>query len=258
MSPTVRMMVRPRWLAALVLTLAVAGVFAALAQWQVGRAAEEAFVADSPTESVRPLVGLAKPGEATEQSLTGSRVQVSGHFIPGDAVFAEGRLRVSGTDTIGVWVIAHLVTEEDIDLPVVIGWAETRAEAEAAASLFDAGNVETVEVIGRFLPSEAPAVPDAGTDPSSTMHVAVGELVNRWQDVAPGGTYFGYVISESPADGLERIDTPAPQREAQLNALNVFYAIEWMVFAGFALYIWYRLVRDAVEREADEREASGA
>jgi hypothetical protein len=31
----------------------------------------------------------------------------------------------------------------------------------------------------------------------------------------------------------------------------VFYALEWAIFAGFAIYLWYRLVRDVVEREAE-------
>jgi surfeit locus 1 family protein len=36
----------------------------------------------------------------------------------------------------------------------------------------------------------------------------------------------------------------------------VFYAVEWVVFAGFAVFLWYRLVRDAVERERDEAAAA--
>jgi hypothetical protein len=36
--------------------------------------------------------------------------------------------------------------------------------------------------------------------------------------------------------------------------LNIFYAIEWVVFAGFAVFLWYRLVRDAWEREEELRE----
>jgi hypothetical protein len=40
--------------------------------------------------------------------------------------------------------------------------------------------------------------------------------------------------------------------DVSLNWLNVFYAIEWVVFAGFALYLWFRLVKDAWEREAEE------
>jgi surfeit locus 1 family protein len=44
----------------------------------------------------------------------------------------------------------------------------------------------------------------------------------------------------------------------QLNLLNVFYAIEWVIFGGFAIYLWYRLVRDAVERDDEEATAGSA
>jgi surfeit locus 1 family protein len=60
--------------------------------------------------------------------------------------------------------------------------------------------------------------------------------------------YGGYLVLAEPVAGLEAIRADAPQREVTLNWLNVFYAIEWVLFAGFAIYLWYRLVRDAVER----------
>jgi surfeit locus 1 family protein len=44
----------------------------------------------------------------------------------------------------------------------------------------------------------------------------------------------------------------------QFNWLNVFYAIEWVVFAGFAVFLWFRLVRDAFEREHEEAEEARA
>ena len=34
-----------------------------------------------------------------------------------------------------------------------------------------------------------------------------------------------------------------------LNLLNVFYAVEWELFAGFAIFLWYRLVKDTWEEE---------
>jgi hypothetical protein len=30
------------------------------------------------------------------------------------------------------------------------------------------------------------------------------------------------------------------------------YAAEWAIFAGFAVFLWYRLVKDAWERERDD------
>ena len=36
-----------------------------------------------------------------------------------------------------------------------------------------------------------------------------------------------------------------------MNLLNLFYALEWLIFAGFAFYLWYRLVMDEVEKEVE-------
>jgi surfeit locus 1 family protein len=56
-----------------------------------------------------------------------------------------------------------------------------------------------------------------------------------------------------------RIDSPKPSSDVEVNLLNIFYAVEWVVFAGFAIFLWYRLVRDAWEREQDESaDAAGA
>jgi hypothetical protein len=38
------------------------------------------------------------------------------------------------------------------------------------------------------------------------------------------------------------------------NLLNIFYAIEWVLFAGFAVFLWYRLVKDAWEAEVAQPE----
>ena len=46
----------------------------------------------------------------------------------------------------------------------------------------------------------------------------------------------------------------APDEQSQVNWLNIFYAAEWAVFAGFAFYLWYRLARDAWERELEDFE----
>jgi hypothetical protein len=40
--------------------------------------------------------------------------------------------------------------------------------------------------------------------------------------------------------------------ERSLNILNLFYALEWAIFGLFALYLWFRLVKDAWERELEE------
>ncbi|MCU1562554.1 MAG: hypothetical protein JWN05_933, partial [Arthrobacter sp.] len=44
---------------------------------------------------------------------------------------------------------------------------------------------------------------------------------------------------------------PQPPAE-KINWLNLFYAAEWVVFAGFALFIWWRLVKDDYRRDLED------
>jgi surfeit locus 1 family protein len=143
-------------------------------------------------------------------------------------------------------------------LPVALGWAADLDAAREAADQFDARAGGEATLIGRFLPSEAPVAPDEGADPFSMTTVAVAQLINVWADYDDRPVYFGYVTAAEPAAGLEAISSPPPEESVELNWLNVFYAVEWVVFAGFAVFLWYRLVRDAVERERDEAAAAAA
>lgn len=256
-----QMMLRPRWVLALLLALGIAAGFALLGQWQVERAVDQATVEERPTETVREFNGIAVPDEPTDQAATGQMVEVTGTFVPGDTVIVEGRLN---DGVAGYWPVAHLeVTDGPAGgLPVALGWATDEQAALAAADEFDAAvdPASPVTITGRFLPSEAPVMPDEDGDPFAMTTVAVAQLVNVWADYDDRPVYFGYVTAGEAPSGLDVISSPPPEQSVELNWLNIFYAIEWVVFAGFAVYLWYRLVRDAVERERDEAEAvaSGA
>jgi hypothetical protein len=96
--------------------------------------------------------------------------------------------------------------------------------------------------------------PEEGEDPQAMTTVAVAHLINVWSDYDDRPVYFGYVTTTEPVAGLDAIVSPPPLQEAELNWLNVFYAVEWVVFAGFAVFLWFRLVKDAVQREREEAE----
>jgi surfeit locus 1 family protein len=235
---------RPRWIAALLLCLAVAGGFAALGQWQLSRSVDTGQVVGAPdTETPVPLTSIAQPQSAVTQPQFGRRVTVSGVLVPGDLVVLTDRDNGAGP---GAWLVGHLRTDDGVSLVVALGWAPD-ADAAAAAER----DVQTAggELVGRYLPSEAPTDSDVEAGEQSALSVA--ELINIWPDAQP--VYGGYLVLDEPEAGLESIISPEPTREVSLNLLNVFYAIEWVIFAGFALYLWYRLVQDAVEKERDER-----
>jgi cytochrome oxidase assembly protein ShyY1 len=234
---------RPRWIAALVLALAIASGFAALGQWQLARSVENATVVGAPdTEDAVPLTTIAEPQTAVTQDQLGRRVTVSGTLVPGDTVVLGGRNNGSTSD--GFWAVGHVVTQDGVSLAVALGWSPDRAKAEAAAT----GATVSGDLIGRYLPSESPTDTDIQAAPSA---LSVADLVNRWTD--PGPVYGGYLVLDAKVAGLDRIIAPHPITDVSLNLLNVFYAIEWALFAGFAIYLWYRVVRDVVERDAEDR-----
>jgi surfeit locus 1 family protein len=224
----------PRWIAALALALAIAGSFAALGQWQLDRSVENVQVVEIDTETAVPLPQIAEPGSGVTDAQQGRTVSVTGRLVPGDFVVLTDRNDGSGDR--GTWLVGHLVTDDGTSLAVALGWS-SQAEPTTA-------DPDRAEWVGRYLPTEEPQSSDFEAGERSAL--SVPELVNLWAD--PGPVYGGYLVLAEPVAGLEAIRADAPQREVTLNWLNVFYAIEWVLFAGFAIYLWYRLVRDAVER----------
>jgi surfeit locus 1 family protein len=224
----------PRWIGALVLALGVAASFAALGQWQLDRSVENVQVVEIDTETAVPLDQIAEPGSGVTDAQQGRTVSVSGELVPGDFVVLSGR--DSGAGERGSWLVGHLVTAEGTSLAVALGWSP---EAEPSAS-----DLDRAEWVGRYLPTEAPQSSDFEAGERSAL--SVPDLINLWAD--PGPVYGGYLVLAEPLAGLDPIRADAPERAVTLNWLNVFYAIEWVLFAGFAIYLWYRLVRDAVER----------
>ena len=237
---------QPKWIAALVLVLAVAAAFAGLGRWQLERSVIARSVNEIDTETVVPLTELATPATSTTGDQLGRVVSVTGRFAPEDTLVLSSRLHDGDT---GYWTIARLLvdapgTTEAASLVVALGWAATEAEALAAAP---EGGGE-VELQGRYLPSEPPRSEDLETGERSAVSIA--EFINLWPDYT-GTIYGGYLISDSAPAGLTLIDAPAPLPEASVNLLNLFYALEWLIFAGFAFYLWYRLVMDEVEKEVE-------
>ena len=89
---------------------------------------------------------------------------------------------------------------------------------------------DALEAARREFQEETGIAPEGDLIPLTDLKQASGKIVSAW------------ALS---------ISSPPPEESVELIWLNVFYAVEWVVFAGFAIVLWYRLVRDAVERERD-------
>ena len=228
---------RPKWIAALLLALGVASIFGLLGQWQLDRSIEQGTIIERNTETVVPLESLATPQSVITSEASGRMVSVECRFVEGDDVVLDNRRTLQG---VGQWLVRHCMTEQGNSLAVAVGFAPSGVSANTLAAT-------TGEIVGRYVPTESPQQSDFVAGEIST--VAVPELLNLWAD--PGPVYGGYLVLSEAPEGLSTIGTEAPPTESELNWLNLFYALQWVIFGLFALYLWWRLVRDEWEREAE-------
>ena len=232
------------------LLLVGAVVCVRLGAWQVDRAVgaaeqqaaiEQAAREDSPP---LPIADVVAPQTSFTQSMVGQRVEVTGRWEPDAAFWVPGRDLDGRT---GYLLLTGF--REDVTgalLPVVRGWV---AEKDPGYLELPTG---TVTVMGFIDGSEAAET--AGAEGDEIASVSAGALVNLWG----GPIYSGYVIlvSASPEVGapdwapgsaaaIEAMPPPVLP-SGGLNLRNLAYAVEWFVFGGFALFLWWRMVRDEV------------
>lgn len=272
--PTLReVLLRPRWIALLGLCLVVAGVFAWLGQWQLSRAIDTDPLPPGATEEVQPLADIVEPGRYLPEPLVGQRVDVTGTWVPGDFLVVATRYN-DGVE--GYWVTGQLRVDPSTgsgtgaegsgsgdaaptSIAVAIGWVATPEEAAAAVDLLEAeASGDPVDVRGRIISDEGPALPPKGGDPFVMTRMSSAALLAQWHDTDGLAVYRPYLVSEDTAGGLIEISSRPPEDSAGVHWLNIFYAAEWAVFAGFAFYLWYRLAKDAWEREIEDLEDAAA
>ncbi|MFQ4150054.1 SURF1 family protein [Arthrobacter sp. LAPM80] len=251
---------KPKWIAALVFALAVCAVLVLLSQWQFSRSLQRDVAPPSVTEKVQPLLETIEPGKPMLGDTEGQLVTASGHFDATKQVLVPSRLQ---DGKVGYWVVTAFVVDgavppagvaatREVVIPVARGWAPTPDNPPAAP-------VGTVKIDGRLLNSEGPEL-KKDLPAGQVDAVSSAELTNIWSVT----TYSAFVISYSEtldghavgastqAGALVPITVTATDQNSKVNWLNIFYSIEWAVFAGFAVFLWWRLVADDYRRDQDE------
>ena len=238
---------RPRWLGLLGLVLVVMVVFTLLGLWQLNvakdRGRAEAVTA-APKRPVATLATVLRPHAPFPADGSGRRVRATGRYDGPGQVLVTPRL-LHGRP--GYWVVTPLVVPETgARLAVVRGFVSDPAAAPAPPAGTD------VTVTGSLAPAEStPSDPTATLPDGQLASVDLASLVNRW-----GGSVYNafiFATSEQPdvtaaAGSVVRVPPPPPAG-AGLAWRNAAYALQWWVFALFALYMWWRMVRDEYERE---------
>lgn len=240
---------KPRWIAGLLFALAISTVFVLLSQWQFSSAESEKATDPDATETVQPLTEAFVPGKPMYETEADQMVSMTGSFDPDKTVIVDERLQDGEP---GYWVVTAFQVDGapgDAYIPVVRGWVEDPDDAAPAPS-------GTAAVSGRLLPSEAP-LPEPqenGILPS----LSTAELINIW-DVP---SYSAFVTAEEisvdgaapDSGGMQTVVVEGQPEETPVNWLNIFYALEWIIFAGFSVFLWWRLVADEYRRSLEEDE----
>lgn len=282
-----RVAAQPKWLLMLALCLAVTAAFAGLGKWQLDAAIASAerpqqASLDAPAE---PLGDHLQPQEPLFERSIGANVRFAGILDPADLEVLDGRLQ---GDRDGAWIVgrAHVVDDGAAGgdaaatlsaapgMAVALGWAPDAAAAQAAVEQLraelppvDAGLEgaalagAAAELEGTLEYGQAPTVPGVDAPYDRLEEMAPAYLVNRWSTPSDEA-YSAYVTLASgvpplPA-GVEPVQRQLASAGGELNWLNIFYAIEWAIFALFALYLWWRLVRDDQRQIAEASAADPA
>ncbi|MGY1499765.1 SURF1 family protein [Streptomyces sp. QTS52] len=243
-----RFLLTPRWWGINVFVLLAIPFCVFMGSWQLSRfedrvqdhrtATEE--VSAEKGEAARPLAELLPVDKKT----SGDRVTVTGRY--GKQLLVPDR-RLD--DRNGYFVLTLLRTDGDKALPVVRGWLPGTADP-AKAPAPPAGEVT---VTGALQASETPGsngVSAAGGLPAGqTGAISAASLVN----LVPYDLYDAWVTLDKGDSGMKAVPATAPADTGlDLKAFqNLGYTGEWFVFAGFVVFMWFRLVRREAEFARD-------
>lgn len=243
-----RFLLTPRWWGINVFVLLAIPFCVFMGSWQLGRfearvedhrsAGEQA--AENKQEAARPLAELLPVDKAT----VGKQVTASGRY--GKQLLVPDR---ELDRRHGYYVLTLLHTDDGKTLPVVRGWRP--GDADGAA--LPAAPSGEVTVTGALQASEVPGengVPAQGGLPSGQMGaISAASLVN----LVPDDVYDAWVTLNKADSGMKPVPVAAPNDTGlDLKAFqNLGYTGEWFVFAGFVVFMWFRLLRREAEFARD-------
>lgn len=249
-----------KWISGLLLSLLLAVAFSLLAQWQVGRAvvpnSNEITGFAVATNKLQTVAAPGKPFTFNELQTSGkmgflTEVETKTIIAPAQAVIISNRFQQKGEQ--GFWIVVPGNTTEG-NLFVALGFAKDKQSAVMVKDALSTLPPTAIDLKGRYLPSEEPFnVKQDGTYAS----LSVPQLLNNlnWTGKA-NTTYAGFVADTSKtilanSRYIQTLDIGLSKTDGQVNWLSSFYAIEWTFFAGFAIFIWWRLLADSYKKQQE-------
>lgn len=220
----------------------VAAAWLGIWQLHAWQAQREAATRDLTHARPVPLPTVLGPDDPLSGDDLGRPVTVEGTWLPTEVTVRRPS---------GFWDVGFLQTSTGSAIPVVLGWNTTPGLSTAPAR--PAGGVT-----GWLQPTqdvEAGAAPPSG-DVLAALRIA--DLVQR-VDVDLYGAYL--VADHSQGQDVGWAGLRQAHLEQQPSAgswaglRNLFYAIEWWFFAGFAIVLWGKWIRDETREQPTTEDA---
>ncbi|MEO6821901.1 MAG: SURF1 family protein, partial [Candidatus Nanopelagicales bacterium] len=243
MSESLRLLLTRRWIGLSLFALLVLGGFGVMSHWQWERAhRDEASDAASSDPAAVPLGQLLPGSAALDPAAYGRSVTVTGTYEP-----ATQRLVPRGS-TYFVITALHPSTGGPA-VPVVRGTAaRPSAPAPPTGAVTVTGRLQPYDGDPGVQPSDAdlPAGQVARIAASALAPVMGPDLAGGWVALSHQSPSPQTAGAQSPGATLPVI-TPAYSTAAGSGGLlwqNTTYAIQWVMFAGFVVFMWVRWFRD--------------
>lgn len=197
-----------------------------------------------------PFAELLTPGASFPAADAGAPVEIEGTWIPESTFYISDR-SYDGTD--GFWVLTAIRVDGAL-LPLVRGWTASLDEVPPAPS----GDVDAVAWLQ---PGEGTGAQDDDASDRVLPQVRLADVVRLLDD----DIYDGYAVvdhAEQTNGGTSGLAAVTPDQVPSVGfgtgLRNLLYAIEWWVFAAFAAFVWWRFVRDEIDRAAMTEQAEQA
>lgn len=228
---------RPKWIGALVLALAISAIFAALGQWQLDR-----------TFTKNTSDNVIAYGFDAELQLEKADVFLIANRKQGEAF--------------GYWLISNTSDDNGLHRLVALGWLPDLATAERVRNeLINSVSVAAFQKTTLFaIDAEAPQRQPDQTRPFLVDTFSTAQLVNLLKgSTAEQLDAKAFVALDCNCEAATALfEHPKLEpivfeiEQDSINWLSAFYFVEWIVFAAFAIFLWWRLVRDEQNRLLSE------
>ncbi|MHB9860133.1 SURF1 family protein [Streptomyces sp. YIM S03343] len=251
-----RFLLTPRWWGINVFTLLAIPFCIFMGSWQLSRFEDRVQehrdqtrqIESASHEAAKPLTELLPVTKAT----SGKRTTVTGRY--GKQLLVPDR---ELDDRRGFYVLTLLRIDASSGsgadsgkaVPVVRGWLPGSPDPAKAP----AAPTGEVTVTGTLQASETPGdngvSARSGLPAGQTAAISSASLVN----LVPYRLYDAWITLDKGDSGMKAVPATAPAGSGlDLKAFqNLGYTGEWFVFAGFVVFMWFRLMRREVEFARD-------